>query len=163
MDVCGAIRDLPWRNILSADNPLKVLNEHLSLIVGRYNVPTKVICVHNQDEPWFDDQFGFKQEAHLRRTSDRSRVYCRIKNYSGVSFEFRQIKAAMGASKQQMLPSFWSDNSTAITGDFKHPIVCDFPAGLASEFYRESPRKNQGCCIVFDYSVATIDCARFNS
>ena len=62
-----------------------------------------------------------------------------------------------------MLPSFWSDNSTAITGDFKDPTVCDFPAGLASEFSRESPKKNQGCCIVFDYSVATIDCATFNS
>ena len=69
----------------------------------------------------------------------------------------------MGAPKQQMLPSFWSDNSTAITGDFKHPIVCDFLAGLASEFSRESPKKNQGCCIVFDYAVATIDCAPFNS
>ena len=52
-----------------------------------------------------------------------------------------------------MLPSFWSDNSTAITGDFKHPIVCDFLAGLASEFSRESTKKNQGCCIVIDYSV----------
>ena len=50
----------------------------------------------------------------------------------------------MGAPKQQMLPSFCSDNSTAITGDFKHPIVCDFPAGLVSEFSRESPKKNQG-------------------
>ena len=53
-------------------------------------------------------------------------AYYPIKNYSGVSVEFRQIKAAMGAPKQQMLPSFWSDNSTAITGDFKLPIVCDF-------------------------------------
>ena len=69
----------------------------------------------------------------------------------------------MGAPKQQMLPSFCSDNSTAITADFKHPIVYDFPAGLASEFSRESPKKNQGCCIVFDYSVAAIDCAPFNS
>ena len=66
---------------------------------------------------------------------------CPIKNYSVVSVEFRQIKAAMGAPKQQMLPSFWSDNSVAITGDFKHPIVCDFPAGLASELSRESPKK----------------------
>ena len=47
----------------------------------------------------------------------------------------------MGAPKQQILPSFWSDNSTPITGDFKHLIVCDFPAGLASEFSRESPKK----------------------
>ena len=53
-------------------------------------------------------------------------LYYPIKNYSGVSVEFRQIKAAMGVPKQQMLPSFWSDNSTAITGDYKHPIVCDF-------------------------------------
>ena len=64
-----------------------------------------------------------------------------IKNYSGVSVEFRQIKAAMDAPKQQMLPSYWSDKSTAITGDFKHLIVCDFPAGLASEFSSESPKK----------------------
>ena len=69
----------------------------------------------------------------------------------------------MGAPKQQMLPSFWSDNSTVITGDFKHLIVCNILAGSASKFSRESPKKNQGCCIVFDYSMATIDCAPFNS
>ena len=32
----------------------------------------------NKDKPWFDDQcghaFGIKQEAHLRRTRDSSRV-----------------------------------------------------------------------------------------
>ena len=39
--VCGAIRDLPWCNIRLADNPVEDLNEHLSLLVGRY-VPTKV-------------------------------------------------------------------------------------------------------------------------
>ena len=39
--VCGAIRDLPWRNIWLADNAVEVLNEHLSLLVGRY-VLTKV-------------------------------------------------------------------------------------------------------------------------
>ena len=27
--VCGAIQDLSWRNIWSADNPVEVLNEHL--------------------------------------------------------------------------------------------------------------------------------------
>ena len=42
--VCGAIQDLPWYNIWLADNPVEVLNEHLSLLVGRY-VPTKVIRV----------------------------------------------------------------------------------------------------------------------
>ena len=27
--VCGAMQDLPWHNIWSADNPVEVLNEHL--------------------------------------------------------------------------------------------------------------------------------------
>ena len=62
--VCGAIRDLPWRNIWLADNLVEVLNEHLSLLVGRY-VPTKVFRVRNKYKPWFDDQcrdaFGLKQ------------------------------------------------------------------------------------------------------
>ena len=69
------MRDLPWRNIWSSDNPVEVLSEHLSLLVERY-VPTKIIRVHNKDKPWFDDQcrraFDLKQEAHLRWT--RSRV-----------------------------------------------------------------------------------------
>ena len=67
--VCGAMQDLPWRDIWSADNPVEVLNEHLLLLVGRF-VPTKVIRVRNNDKPWFDDRcrhaFGLKQEAHLR-------------------------------------------------------------------------------------------------
>ena len=48
------MRDLPCRNIWSSDNPVEVLNEHLSLLVGRY-VPTKIIRVRNKDKPWFDD------------------------------------------------------------------------------------------------------------
>ena len=28
--VCGAVRDLPWRNIWLADNPVEVLNECVS-------------------------------------------------------------------------------------------------------------------------------------
>ena len=48
--VCGAIRELPWRNIWLSDNPVVVLNEHLSLLVGRY-VPTKVIRVRKKDKP----------------------------------------------------------------------------------------------------------------
>ena len=39
--VCGAIREVPWCNIWLSDNPVEVLNEHLSLQVGCY-VPTKV-------------------------------------------------------------------------------------------------------------------------
>ena len=75
--VCGAIRELPWRNIWLSDNPVEVLKEHLSLLVERY-VRTNLIRVQNKDKPWFDDQcrhgFGLKQEAHLRWTRDRSRV-----------------------------------------------------------------------------------------
>ena len=71
--VCGAIGKLPWHNIWLSDNPVEVLNKHLSLLVGCY-VPTKVIRVRNKDKPWFDDQcrhpFDLKQEAHLRWTRD---------------------------------------------------------------------------------------------
>ena len=77
--VCGAIRELTWHNICLSDNPVEVLNENLSLLVGRY-VPTKVIREHDKDKPWLDCQcrhyFGLMQEAHLRWTSDRSRVNC---------------------------------------------------------------------------------------
>ena len=61
----------------SCGNPVEVLHEHLSLLVGRY-VPTKVVRVRNKDKPSFDDQcrqaFGLKQEAHLWWTRDRFRV-----------------------------------------------------------------------------------------
>ena len=66
-----------WRNIWLADDPVDVLNENLSLLVGRY-VPTTVIRVRNKGKPWFDGQynraFGNKQKAHIRWTRDRSRV-----------------------------------------------------------------------------------------
>ena len=72
--VCGAIQELPWRNIWLSDNPVEVLNEHLSLLVVGY-VQIKIIRVRNKDKPWFDDQcrhaFGLRQEAHLRWTLDR--------------------------------------------------------------------------------------------
>ena len=42
--VCGAIRELPWLNVWLSENPVEVLNEHLSLLVGHY-IPTKVIHV----------------------------------------------------------------------------------------------------------------------
>ena len=75
--VCGTIQDLPWHNIWLVDNPVEVLNKHLSLLDGSY-VPTKVIHVHNKDKPWFDGQcrhvFGLKQEDHLQCNRDCSRV-----------------------------------------------------------------------------------------
>ena len=39
--VGSALQDQPWHNIWSADNPVKVLNEHMSLLDGRC-VPSKV-------------------------------------------------------------------------------------------------------------------------
>ena len=42
--VYGAIRELPWRNIWLSDNPVEVLNEHLSLLVGRYVKPMSSLC-----------------------------------------------------------------------------------------------------------------------
>ena len=75
--VCGAIRELPWRTIWLSDNSFEVFNEHLSQLVGHY-VPTKIICVHNKDKPWFYDQcrhaFGLNQGAHLWWTRERSWV-----------------------------------------------------------------------------------------
>ena len=42
---CGAIRGLPWRNIWIADNPVEVLNEYLSLLVGSYMYqPRSSVC-----------------------------------------------------------------------------------------------------------------------
>ena len=50
------------------------MNEHLSLLVGRY-IPNKVIRVRNKDKPLSDDQsrraFDLKQEADLRWTRNR--------------------------------------------------------------------------------------------
>ena len=44
--VCGAIRDLPWRNIWLAGNPVEVLNEQQFLLVGQYVYqPKSSVCV----------------------------------------------------------------------------------------------------------------------
>ena len=100
--VCGAMQDLPWRNIWFADNPVEVLNEHLLLLVGRF-VPTKIIRVRNKDKPLFDDQFrhafSLKQEAHIRWTRDRSRVnwdefvHCQVRANETYSEAKRQFSA----------------------------------------------------------------------
>ena len=64
--VCGAMQNLPWRNIWSAENPVEVLNEHLLLLVGRF-IKTKIIHVCNKDKPWFDDQCRHAFGASSRR------------------------------------------------------------------------------------------------
>ena len=63
--VCGAIQDLPWPNIWLADNPVEVLNEYLSLLVGRY-VPTKVICVCNRISLWLMIKAGMLLSSNRR-------------------------------------------------------------------------------------------------
>ena len=76
--VYSAIQDLPWHNICLDDNPVEVLNEHLSVPAGYTLSCNQGHLCDNRDKPWFDDQcrhaFGLKQEAHLRWTHDRSRV-----------------------------------------------------------------------------------------
>ena len=98
--VCGAIQDLHWHNIWLVDNPVGVLNKHLSMLDGSY-VPTKVIRVCNKDKPWFDDQcrhaFGLKQEAHLQWTCDHSQdnweefVRCQVRANETYSEAKRQF------------------------------------------------------------------------
>ena len=46
--VCGAILELPWRNIWSADNPVEILNQHLLLLLGWtfcFNYIRSSVCV----------------------------------------------------------------------------------------------------------------------
>ena len=103
--VCVAMQDLPWRDFWLPDNPVEVLNELLSLLVGRY-VPSEVISVCNKDKSWVDDQcrhaFGLKQEAHLRWTRDESLVnweefvHCQVRANEIYSEAKRQFSDAWG-------------------------------------------------------------------
>ena len=43
--LCGAIHDLPFRNIWFANNPVVVLNEHISLLVDIVYQPMSSVCV----------------------------------------------------------------------------------------------------------------------
>ena len=140
---CGAIQDLPWQNLWLADNNVEVLNEHLSLLVGGY-VPTKVIHVHKKDKPWFDDQcrhaFGLKQEAHLRRTRDRSRVnweefvLCRVRTnetYSEAKRQFsdRNRDVLMNVQSPH---KWWSTLKYAVFGT-SSPFLVSEGGGLVCE------------------------------
>ena len=109
------------------DNPVEVLNEHLSLLVGRY-VPTKVIHVRNKDKPWFDDQcrhaFGLKQEAHLQWTRDHPRVNweefvrCQVRaneTYSEAKHQFSDRNRAV-LMNVQSIRKWWSTLKYAVFG-----------------------------------------------
>ena len=106
---------------------MEVLNEHLSLLVGRY-VPTKIIRMRNKDKPWFDDQcrraFDLKQEAHLRWTRDWSRVIweeficCHVRaneTYSEAKHQFsvRNIDVLMNVQSPH---KWWSTLKFAVFG-----------------------------------------------
>ena len=119
------MRDLPWRNIWSSDNHVEVLNEHLSLLVGRY-VPTKIIPVRNKDKPWFDDlcrrAFDLKHTAHLRWTRDRSMVnweefvHCQVRDNEAYSeakhqFSVRNIDVLMIVQSPH---KWWSTLKSAV-------------------------------------------------
>ena len=94
-----------YDNCKSYHDTVKVLNEHLLLLVGRF-VPTKIIRVRNKDKPWFDDQcrhpFGLKQEAHLRWTRGRYRVnweefiHCQVRANETYSEAKRQFSSKTG-------------------------------------------------------------------
>ena len=65
---CDAIGVLPWRSIVSADNPVERLNLHLSLLVERF-VPTKVIvCVTRIS-------LGLMMTAGVHSTSSRGPIF----------------------------------------------------------------------------------------
>ena len=72
---------------------------HLSMLVERF-VTTKVIRVRNKDKPWVNDDcrcaFDLKQEAHLRRTRDRSRV-----NWDEFVHYQRRVKAVCEEAMHQ--------------------------------------------------------------
>ena len=127
-----------------------VLNEHISLLVGRY-VPTKIIIrVRNEDKPWFDDlcrrAFDLKQEAHLRWERDRSRVNwekfvcCQVRaneTYSEAKHQFsvRNIDVLMNVQSPH---KWWSTLKSAVfrSSSSLPPLV-----GPGGELVCESVRK----------------------
>ena len=125
--VGGALQDLPWHNIWSADNPVEVLTDNLSLLVEG-SVATKVIPVRNKDKHRFDDRcmrtFDHKQEAHLWCPSDRIRVNlekivrCQVRpneTYSETKYLFsvRNREFLMNA---QSLHKWWSTIKSPVFG-----------------------------------------------
>ena len=166
--VYGAIQDLPWQNIWLADNPVEVLNQHRFLLVGRY-VPTMVIRVQNKDKLWFDDQcrhaFGLKQEAHLRWTHDRSRVYweefvrCQVRaneTYLEAKHQFSDRNRAV--LMNVLSPhKWWSTLKSAVFGTSSSlpPLVneggglvceCVGKADLLSDHFDSKQSDQQGGC-----------------
>ena len=139
---CGAIQDLPWRDIWIADNPVEVSNEHLSLLVGCY-VPTKVIRVRNKDQSRFDDQcrhaFSLKQEAHLWWTRDRSRVNCEEFVYCQVRANEIYLEAKLFSDRSRaglmnvQSPHKWWSTSAVFGTSLSLPPLVNEGGGLVCE------------------------------
>ena len=113
--VYGAMQDLPWRNIWSADNPVQVLNEHLLLLVGRF-VPTTVIWVNNKDKPWFDDQCRHALERVHSGVNWEEFVRCQVKANETYSVAKRQFSARNRdvLMNAQCLHKWWSTLKSAV-------------------------------------------------
>ena len=83
--------------------------------------------MHNKDQPWFDDQcrrsFGLQQEAHLRRTRDRSRVkweefvLCRVRaKETHVEGKRQFCVINWDVMNAQYLHKWWSPLMSAVLG-----------------------------------------------
>ena len=142
--VCRAVRELLWHNIWLSDNPVEVLNEHLSLLIGRY-VPTKVIRVRNKDKPWFDDQcrhaFGLKQEAHLRWTRDHPQVNLEefVRCQTRANETYSEAKRQFSDRNRDVLMNvqsphkWWSTLKSAVFGSSSLPPLISEGGGLVCE------------------------------
>ena len=84
--------------------------------------------MRNKDKPWFDDQcrhaFGLKQDAHLRRTRDRSRVNweefvrCQLRTNETNSEAKRQFSDGNRDVLMNVRPphKWWSTLTSAVFG-----------------------------------------------
>ena len=124
---------------------MEVLNEHLSLLVGRYE-PTKIIRARNKDKAWFDNQCrrasDLKQEAHLRWTRDHSRVNweefvrCQVRaneTYSEAKDQFsvRNIDVPMNVQSPHKLRS--TRKSSVFSSSSSLPLLVGSGGGLVCE------------------------------
>ena len=121
------------------------MNEHLSLLVGRY-VPTKVICVNNKDKPWVDDQcrlaFYLKQEAHHRWTRDSSRVNWEefVRDQVRANETYSEVKCQFSDRNSDVLVNvqsphkWWSTHKSVVFGSSSTlPLLISEGGGLVCE------------------------------
>ena len=137
--VCGDIRGLPWRNIGLGDNPVEVLNKHLSLLVGRY-VPTKVIRVRTRIS------LGLMINAGMLLPSIRSLIFSRVNWKEFVRCKVRAYETCSVTKRQfsdrnrdvlmnvHSLHKWWSTLKSAVFGSSSslHPHVSE-GGGLVGE------------------------------